>query len=100
MRTKRITAKQNEIFKRHVVAWENNAWDKPMSDKFTSQGEIISFLKAELTSEAVWNWVVTENVSITSQLIMQDSFFNHLTGKAQKAIRDGFKKLLNNAGIK
>ena len=99
MRTKRITAKQNEIFKRHVVAWENNTWDRPMSERFESNEDIVNFLKAELTSEAVWNWVVTKNVSITSQLIMQESFFNHLTGKAQKNIRDGFKRLLNNAGI-
>lgn len=90
----RATKKQNEIIKAHFDAFESN--------NFTpSDGtHILSQLKDNKTSVLVWQHIVEYNVSVTSQLMMSNDTFRHISDKAKADIRKGFIRFLNRLNIK
>ena len=92
----RITKLQNEIYKAHKLAFETNNWDSD-SDQHIP---IIEEMKKGFTYKVIWDSLVRNKVSITSQLMMSNDTFRYLSNKAQSDLRSGFKTFLNNLNIK
>lgn len=90
----RITKLQNEIYKAHVRAWEDSNWTSKNNRMSTDE------IKLGKTSKLFWEVLVHQYVSITSQIMISNDTFKHLSGVAQKELRRGFKLALNHYNIK
>ena len=100
---KKITKRQNDIFKAHMHAFKNNSFDIVMRERVSLERWDMNKLKEDLlsgkTNERMFVEIVSNKVSITSQLMMAPTILGIVSGKALKDIRDGFKEVLTNLGI-
>ena len=92
---KKITKKQNDIFKAHLKAWKEDTWDNP---PIKNRTELLLAISDGKTIEGLWNYMVDEYVSVTSHLMMGCGL-KHLSVKAKASLRKGFKEFLTKYSI-
>lgn len=85
---KKITKKQNEIFKAHKKAWLEDNFDFVA----TTKKELLANLSEGKTFQKLWEYAVDNHVSITSQIAMSHKV---LSKKAESDLRACFKRILN-----
>ena len=92
----RITKRQNEIFKAHVKAWDEDNFDPP---RIEDKSQLIKHLDDGKTLRGVWDYLV-DRLPITSQLMISNGVgLRVLSGSAKANLRREFKEFLTNLQI-
>lgn len=89
-----MTKFQNELYEKYVKAFQTGNWDYP--DKVQNDKNfVIDELKAGKTFKGVWDVIQQKSCTITQQLMASPAILNNPTNGYTKAMRKGFKELMN-----
>ena len=94
----KMTPFQAELYQKYVNAFQTGNWDYPNK----VQGDkdfVINELKAGKTFFGVWDVIQKRNCTITQQLMASPAVLNNPTNGYTKAMRKGFKLLLDGLGV-
>jgi len=93
---KKITARQNEIYKAHVRAWRD---DNFSYEYFQSASQLRDILNEGKTLKVLWRHFV-DKLPVMSQLMMTSTAgVGVMSNTAKTEIRRGFKELLTKLDI-
>ncbi len=94
----KMTEFQTKLYEKFVNAFQTGNWDYP--DKVQGDKQfVVSELKAGKTFKGVWDVIQQKNCSITQQLMASPAVLNNPTNGYTKAMRKGFKLLLDGLGV-
>lgn len=93
-----MTKFQNELYEKYVKAFQTGNWDYP--DKVQNDKNfVINELKAGKTFKGLWEVLQQKSCTITQQLMASPELLNVVTSGYTKAMRKGFKELMNSLGV-
>lgn len=79
-------------YENHKAAFLAGKFDYEEFYAVASASELKADLNKGLTMGFMWESFVSNRISITSQLMMSDRFFNHVSGVAEKELKKCFKQ--------
>ncbi len=93
-----MTKFQSELFNAYSEAFKTGNWDYP--DKVQGDKQfVIDELKAGKTFKGLWEVLQQKSCTITQQLMASPELLNVVTSGYTKAMRKGFKELMNSLGV-